>query len=216
MMMTFSKSRMIEPGEALPGRSQRMTVAGTHFVLGTPMAPPYPGKEFAMFAMGCFWGAEKYFWESPGVHSTAVGYAAGFTPNPSYEEVCTGRTGHAEVVRVAFDPKLVSYDALLKIFWENHDPTQGFRQGGDTGTQYRSGIYTFSDAQMKAAQSSGELYQRRLSDAGLGRITTENIPAPEFYYADDHHQQYLAKNPGGYCGHGGTGVSCPVGLPTAK
>jgi peptide-methionine (S)-S-oxide reductase len=169
----------------------------------------------AMFAMGCFWGAEKTFWESPGVHATAVGYAGGFTPNPTYEEVCTGRTGHAEVVRVVFDPKLISYDALLKIFWENHDPTQGFRQGGDTGTQYRSGIYTFSDAQMRAVESSSALYQRRLGEAGYGKITTELLPAPEFFYAEDYHQQYLAKNPGGYCGHGGTGVSCPLGLPSA-
>ena len=213
--MSLGKTRMIEPGDALPGRSQKMTIAGRHFVLGTPMSPPYPGKEMAMFAMGCFWGAEKYFWESPGVHCTAVGYAAGFTPNPTYEEVCTGRTGHAEVARVVFDPKLTSYDALLKIFWENHDPTQGFRQGGDTGTQYRSGIYTFSDAQMRAVESATALYQRRLTDAGYGEITTELLPAPEFYYAEDYHQQYLAKNPAGYCGHGGTGVSCPVGLPAA-
>ena len=201
---------MIEPAAALPGRDRKMPVARKHFVLGTPMEPPFPGMELALFAMGCFWGAEKYFWEAQGVHSTAVGYAAGFTPNATYEEVCSGRTGHAEVVRVVFDPRLTSYENILRIFWEQHDPTQGFRQGNDAGTQYRSGIYSFSDTQKSAAEISRLAYQQLLSDAGYGKITTELLPAPEFYYAEDYHQQYLAKNPGGYCGLGGTGVRCPA------
>lgn len=203
---------MIAPAQALPGRAQRIAPPRTHAVLGTSMEPPPPGMETAIFAMGCFWGAEKVFWETPGVHATAVGYAAGFTPNPTYEEVCTGLTGHAEVVRVVFDPKLISYRTTLKVFWENHDPTQGFRQGNDVGTQYRSGIYTHDDEQARAAERSRQMYQSRLTEAGLGRITTEILPAPEFYFAEEYHQQYLAKNPGGYCGHGGTGVSCPIGL----
>jgi peptide-methionine (S)-S-oxide reductase len=216
VLFNSKKSMMIRPEEALPGRDQRMHVAKKHVVLGTPMEPPFPGMETAFIAMGCFWGAEKSFWQAPGVHSTAAGYAAGFTPNPTYEEVCSGRTGHAEVVRVVFDPKVTSYGAMLKIFWEGHDPTQGFRQGGDVGTQYRSGIYTDGDAQHRAATASKDLYQARLAEAGHGAITTEILPAMKFYYAEDYHQQYLAKNPGGYCGHGGTGVSCPVGIAAVK
>ena len=183
-----------------------------HAVLGTAMEPPPPGTQTALFAMGCFWGAEKVFWETPGVHATAVGYAAGVTPDPTYKQVCTGETGHAEVVRVIFDPRLTSYDSMLKVFWENHDPTQGFRQGNDVGTQYRSGIYAYDDDQARAAVTSKQLYQTRLTEAGYGPITTEILSAPKFYFAEEYHQQYLAKNPGGYCGHGGTGVSCPIGL----
>ena len=190
----------------------KMKVAARHAVKGTPMQPPFPGMEMAMFGMGCFWGAERKFWEAPGVHSTQVGYAAGTTPNPTYEEVCSGRTGHAEVVRVVFDPCVTSYAALLKIFWENHDPTQGMRQGNDIGAQYRSGIYAFGDAQLAAAMASRDAYQPVLRAAGFGPITTEILPAPEFYDAEEYHQQYLAKNPRGYCGIGGTGVACPVGL----
>jgi peptide-methionine (S)-S-oxide reductase len=216
-LFTRTRTRRIRAEEALPGRGVPIEVAARHFVLGTPMKPPFPGMEMALFGMGCFWGAERKFWEAPGVHSTAVGYAAGFTPNPSYKEVCTGLTGHAEVVRVAFDPGKTSFEALLKIFWESHDPTQGDRQGNDLGTQYRSGIYPYSDAQRLAADSSRAAYQTSLRESGFGEITTEIHPAPEFYYAEDYHQQYLAKNPGGYCGLGGTGVSCPVGLgPHAK
>jgi peptide-methionine (S)-S-oxide reductase len=192
-----------------------MSVAAKHFVLGTPMEGPFPGAQTAMFAMGCFWGAERKFWEAPGVRATAAGYAAGHSPNPTYEEVCSGRTGHAEVVRVVFDPKIASYEGLLKIFWENHDPTQGMRQGNDVGTQYRSGIYTYGAEQRRAAEASRDAYQVRLEEAGLGAITTEILDAPEFYYAEDYHQQYLAKNPHGYCGLGGTGVSCPVGVASA-
>jgi peptide-methionine (S)-S-oxide reductase len=200
------------PSEALPGRSQRMPVPEKHFVLGTRLEPPFPpGLETALFGLGCFWGAERKFWEAEGVYSTAVGYAGGFTPNPTYQEVCSGRTGHNEVVRVVFDPARVSYEALLKIFWESHDPTQGMRQGNDVGTQYRSGIYACTPAQRAAALASLQAYQTRLTQAGHGTITTEVVDAPEFYYAEDYHQQYLAKNPGGYCGLGGTGVSCPVG-----
>ena len=185
----------------------------THFVNGHPLEPPFPeGMQRALFGMGCFWGAEKKFWQRSGVFTTAVGYAAGVTPNPTYREVCTGRTGHSEVVLVVFDPAKVSYDELLKLFWENHDPTQGMRQGNDTGTQYRSGIYTFDDAQRAAAEASKSAFQRELAAAGYSAITTEILPAPEFYYAEDTHQQYLAKNPDGYCGLGGTGVSCPVGV----
>jgi peptide-methionine (S)-S-oxide reductase len=188
-------------------------VPRTHFVNCHPLEPPFPeGMQRALFGMGCFWGAEKKFWQRSGVFTTAVGYAAGVTPNPTYREVCTGRTGHSEVVLVVFDLAEVSYDELLKLFWENHDPTQGMRQGNDTGTQYRSGIYTFDDAQRAAAEASKSAFQRELADAGYGAITTEILPAPEFYYAEDTHQQYLAKNPDGYCGLGGTGVSCPVSV----
>jgi peptide-methionine (S)-S-oxide reductase len=199
--------------EALPGRSERMPVPEQHFVNGARLTPPFPaGLQQALFGMGCFWGAEKKFWNLPGVYTTAVGYAAGFTPNPTYREVCTGQTGHNEVVLVVFDPVTITYDALLKAFWESHDPTQGMRQGNDVGTQYRSGIYYMDEAQRQAAERSREAYQRELSSRGYGRITTEILPAPAFYYAEDYHQQYLAKNPDGYCGLGGTGVSCPVGI----
>jgi peptide-methionine (S)-S-oxide reductase len=190
-----------------------MPVPERHFVNGHRLEPPFPGGlEVAMFAMGCFWGAERKFWQTKGVYSTAVGYAAGHTPNPTYREVCTGMTGHAEVVLVVFDPGLVGYEDLLRTFWENHDPTQGMRQGNDVGTQYRSGIYCFNDAQQRAAEASRAAYQPQLIAAGFGTITTEILSAPEFYYAEDYHQQYLAKNPGGYCGLGGTGVSCPAGV----
>jgi peptide-methionine (S)-S-oxide reductase len=212
MALFSSKSRMPSRDEALPGRAQRMRVPAKHAVLGNPLEPPFPdGLERAVFGMGCFWGAEKKFWQAPGVYSTAVGYSAGFTPNPSYEEVCSGRTGHNEVVLVVFDPRVTSYAEMLRIFWENHDPTQGMRQGNDVGTQYRSGIYVFSAAQRSAAEASRESYQKRLHEAGHGEITTEIADAPDFYYAEDYHQQYLAKNPHGYCGLGGTGVSCPIG-----
>jgi len=199
--------------EALPGRAERMPIPDLHFVNNHRLAPPYPdGLERALFGMGCFWGAERKFWQLRGVYSTAVGYVGGHTPNPTYREVCTGMTGHNEVVLVVFDPKIVSYADLLKVFWENHDPTQGMRQGNDVGTQYRSGIYFFDEAQKRAAEASRDLFQKQLSGAGYGAITTEIAPAPEFYYAEDYHQQYLAKNPDGYCGLGGTGVSCPVGV----
>jgi peptide-methionine (S)-S-oxide reductase len=199
--------------EALPGRAERMPVPPAHFVLGTPLVPPFPeGMEQAVFGMGCFWGAERVFWEAPGMHTTAVGYAGGATPNPTYEEVCSGRTGHTEAVLAVFDPQVIGYDALLKLFWENHDPTQGMRQGNDVGTQYRSAIYTFSDAQRRAAEASRDAYQARLREAGHGEVTTEIRDAPTFYYAEDYHQQYLAKNPAGYCGLGGTGVACPIGV----
>jgi len=209
-MGLFGKSAtMPSPAEALPGRSDRMPVSAKHFVNGNPLEPPFPdGFELALFGMGCFWGAERKFWEAPGVFSTSVGYAAGLTPNPTYEEVCSGRTGHNEVVRVVIDPAQASYDDLLRIFWESHDPTQGMRQGNDVGTQYRSGIYTSSDAQQAAALASREAYQQRLGEAGHGEITSETVSAPEFYYAEPYHQQYLAKNPTGYCGLGGTGVRC--------
>ncbi|HEY2513875.1 MAG TPA: peptide-methionine (S)-S-oxide reductase MsrA [Polyangiaceae bacterium] len=198
---------------ALPGRAEKMPVPAKHAVLGTPLEPPFPaGMEMALFGMGCFWGAERKFWKAPGVYSTSVGYAAGPTPNPTYREVCSGETGHSEVVRVVFDPKKISYGDLLKIFWENHDPTQGMRQGNDAGTQYRSGIYTYGAAQREAAEASRAAYQKGLTAAGHGPITTEILDAPEFYYAEDYHQQYLEKNPNGYCGLGGTGVTCPVGL----
>lgn len=197
--------------EALPGRSQPMPVPEKHFVNGNPMKPPYPdGMETAMFGMGCFWGAERKFWQQKGVFITAVGYAAGFTPNPTYQEVCTGMTGHNEVVYVVFDPKVISYEALLKVFWENHDPTQGMRQGNDVGTQYRSGIYVYSPEQRQKAELSRNLYQKALTEAGYGQITTEILDAPEFYFAEEYHQQYLAKNPNGYCGLGGTKVSFPA------
>ncbi len=203
--------RIPPPEQALPGRQERISVAATHFVNGAPMQPPFPGMTLALFGMGCFWGAERKFWSMPGVYSTAVGYAGGHTPNPTYREVCSGRTGHNEVVRVAFDPKIITYEALLRTFWEGHDPTQGMRQGNDAGTQYRSGIYWYGEAQRSAAEASRTAYQRMLTAAGYGPITTEIRAAPEFYYAEDYHQQYLAKNPGGYCGLGGTGVNCPVG-----
>jgi peptide-methionine (S)-S-oxide reductase len=190
-----------------------MPVPPQHDVLKTPLEGPFPaGLQQALFALGCFWGAEKKFWNVPGVYTTAAGYAAGFTPNPTYREVCSGMTGHAEVVLVVFDPKKVSYEDLLKVFWESHDPTQGMRQGNDVGTQYRSGIYYFDEAQRAAAERSRDEYQQALAKSGYGRITTEIVPAPEFYYAEDYHQQYLSKNPDGYCGLGGTGVSCPTGL----
>jgi peptide-methionine (S)-S-oxide reductase len=199
--------------QALPGRSEPLEVPEKHFVLGTRIAPPFPeGLERAVVGMGCFWGAERKFWQADGVYSTAVGYAGGLTPNPSYREVCTGLTGHTEVVLVTFDPAKISYDQVLRIFWENHDPTQGMRQGNDVGTQYRSAIYTHSDTQLAAAKASCRAFQDRLRAAGFGEITTEIDAAPEFYYAEDYHQQYLAKNPGGYCGLGGTGVTCPVGV----
>ncbi|MGH8508833.1 MAG: peptide-methionine (S)-S-oxide reductase MsrA [Gammaproteobacteria bacterium] len=199
--------------EALPGRAAKTAVAATHFVKGHPLQPPFPaGLERALFGLGCFWGAERKYWQTDGVYSTAVGYAGGSTPNPTYEEVCSGMTGHAEVVLIVFDPKAVSYEALLGLFWESHDPTQGMRQGNDVGTQYRSVIFYYQSAQAQAAERSKTAYQARLTPAGFGRITTDILPAPEFYYAEDYHQQYLAKNPRGYCGLGGTGVSCPVGL----
>lgn len=213
MLMFGRKARMPAPADALPGRTQAMPVPEKHFVNGHPLKPPFPaGIETAVFGLGCFWGAERKFWQTRGVYTTAAGYAGGYTPNPTYEEVCTGLTGHTEVVLVVYDPKVVSYEALLKVFWEAHDPTQGMRQGNDVGTQYRSAIYAFSEAQSKAAEASREAYQEALTRNGHGAITTEIREAPEFYYAEAYHQQYLAKNPGGYCGLGGTGVSCPVGL----
>jgi peptide-methionine (S)-S-oxide reductase len=211
------KLKLPTAGEALPGRSERMAVPGSHFVNGARLEPPFPaGTELALFGLGCFWGAERKFWQTPGVVSTSVGYAGGVTPNPSYREVCSGATGHTEVVRVVYDPKTVSYAELLRVFWEAHDPTQGMRQGNDEGTQYRSAIYTCGEEQAKAAVASREEYQRALDAAGLGRITTEIREAPEFYYAEEYHQQYLAKNPGGYCGIGGTGVACPVGVAATR
>jgi peptide-methionine (S)-S-oxide reductase len=217
-MRLFSrrKTAMIDAADALPGREQAIPVPERHDVLGTPLRPPFPeGLEQAVFGMGCFWGAERVFWQAPGVYTTAVGYAGGYTPNPSYEEVCSARTGHAEVVLVVFDPKQTSYDAILRLFWENHDPTQGMRQGNDVGTQYRSAIYTTTDAQGEAAEASRRVFQRELTGAEYGEITTEIAPLGEFFYAEDYHQQYLAKNPNGYCGLGGTGVSCPVGIGAA-
>jgi peptide-methionine (S)-S-oxide reductase len=211
-MFDTQKTKLPRADEALPGRPEPMTVASKHVVTGGPMVGPFPGMEVAVFGMGCFWGAERKFWQTKGVLSTAAGYAGGQTPNPTYREVCTGRTGHAEVVQVVFDPKVVSYPSLLKIFWENHDPTQGMRQGNDVGTQYRSAIYWTNEAQRSAAETSRDAYQKVLKDLGYGEITTEIRRAPEFYYAEDYHQQYLEKNPGGYCGLGGTGVSCPIGL----
>jgi peptide-methionine (S)-S-oxide reductase len=207
-----SKTRMPSAGEALPGRPMPIPTATKHFVNGRPLQGPWPeGMQTALFGLGCFWGAERKFWQTPGVWSTAVGYAAGYTPNPTYQEVCTGRTGHNEVVLVVYDPAAVSFEALLKVFFENHDPTQGMRQGNDVGTQYRSGIYTTSPDQAAAAEAAREAYAKALSQAGYGPVTTELMAAPTFFYAEDYHQQYLAKNPGGYCGLGGTGVSCPVG-----
>jgi peptide-methionine (S)-S-oxide reductase len=215
-MGLFSKaSSLPTKAEALPGRAERMPVPDGHFVNRHPLQPPFPaGLQQALFGMGCFWGAERKFWQIDGVYTTAVGYAAGATPNPTYREVCSGMTGHAEVVLVVFDPAKIKYEDLLKAFWENHDPTQGMRQGNDVGTQYRSGIYYYTDEQRRAAEASRDAFQAELQRAGYGRITTEIVPAPEFYYGEDYHQQYLAKNPGGYCGLGGTGVSCPVGVAT--
>jgi peptide-methionine (S)-S-oxide reductase len=212
-MWSSAKSKLPAPGEALAGRAEKMPVPARHFVNGAPLEGPWPaGLQLATFGMGCFWGAERKFWEHAGVFSTAVGYAGGTTPNPTYREVCSGLTGQNEVVQVVFDPKVVSYDELLKLFWENHDPTQGMRQGNDSGTQYRSAIYTHGPEQQRTAEASRDAYARVLESEGFGAITTEIRPAPPFYYAEDYHQQYLAKNPDGYCGIGGTGVSCPVGL----
>ena len=207
---------MPTPETALPGRPDPLPVPSAHAVNGHPLTPPFPdGMETAQFALGCFWGAERVFWRADGVYTTAVGYAGGYTPNPTYEEVCSGRTGHAEAVLVVFDPAVIGYDALLRLFWENHDPTQGMRQGNDVGTQYRSAIYWTSDAQRDAARRSGDMFAARLAAAGYGPVTTELAAAGPFYYAEAYHQQYLAKNPDGYCGLGGTGVSCPIGLATA-
>jgi len=214
-MFAFMKkmTQLLPESSTLPGRKEKMPVPEKHFVNGNRIVPPFPqGMQLAQFGMGCFWGAERLFWEVPGVYSTAVGYAGGATRNPSYEEVCSGFTNHAEMVLVVFDPQKVSYEALLKVFWEGHDPTQGMRQGNDRGTQYRSAIYTYGDEQMKAALATREMFQAGLTAKGFGRITTDIKPAPEFYYAEDYHQQYLGKNPNGYCGLGGTGVSCPVGV----
>ncbi|SFI89009.1 peptide-methionine (S)-S-oxide reductase MsrA [Jannaschia pohangensis] len=207
------KSEMVTPDAALPGRATPIPTATTHHVFGTPLSNTVPdGMEEAMFGMGCFWGVERMFWKLPGVHMTLVGYAGGYTPNATYEEVCSGRTGHNEVVRVIYDPAVITYQDLLRTFWEGHNPTQGMRQGNDTGTQYRSGIYTYSDAQMQAATASRDAFAPRLTSAGHGAITTEILPAPDFYAAEAYHQQYLSKNPGGYCGIGGTGVTCPIGV----
>jgi peptide-methionine (S)-S-oxide reductase len=214
MFLRRDKSQMITPEEALPGRPERaFAVPEKHFVLGTPLEPPFrEGMQQVVFGMGCFWGAERKYWQADGVYTTAVGYAGGITPNPTYEEVCSGRTGHTEVVLVVFDPKKTSFQEMLRIFWENHDPTQGMRQGNDVGTQYRSAIYTSDAEQAQLADESRKMFAERLGHAGYGEITTEFAPAPAFYYAEDYHQQYLAKNPGGYCGLGGTGVSCPIGV----
>ena len=212
VFLRHKKLELITPDQALPGRPLQMPVADKHVVLGTPMRGPWPeGLEVAVFGMGCFWGAERIFWRIPGVHSTAVGYQGGFTANPTYEETCSGKTGHTEAVLVVFDPSQISYEELLKLFWEGHDPTQGMRQGNDVGTQYRSAIYTTSPEQLATAERVRDTFQTEFSRAGYGRITTEIKPEPEFYYAEDYHQQYLAKNPGGYCGIGGTGVTCPIG-----
>ncbi|MEM7605362.1 MAG: peptide-methionine (S)-S-oxide reductase MsrA [Myxococcota bacterium] len=211
-MFVRSKIEMPAPGDALPGRDTPITVGGPHFVNGASLVEPWPeGSALALFGLGCFWGAERKFWQTPGVISTQVGYAAGYTPNPTYKEVCTGATGHNEVVRVVYDPTQTSYDALLKVFWESHDPTQGFRQGNDRGTQYRSGIYVYDGDQRHMAETSRAQYALALQQKGYGRITTEIVDAPTFYYAEDYHQQYLGKNPAGYCGLGGTGVVCPIG-----
>jgi peptide-methionine (S)-S-oxide reductase len=218
MFLRRDKARMIAADDARPGRPNRpFAVPARHFVLGTPLEPPFPdGLEQIVFGMGCFWGAERKFWEAPGVYTTAVGYAGGFTANPTYEEVCSGRTGHTEVVLVVFDPKVTSRGEMLRVFWENHDPTQGMRQGNDVGTHYRSSIYTFGDAQAAAVEASRAMFQTELEAARFGEITTEIKPAAAFYYAEDYHQQHLAKNPAGYCGMGGTGVSCPVGAARAE
>ena len=211
--ITRNKSQMVDAADALPGRSAPIPTAQTHFVFETPLSAEVPeGQEAAMFGMGCFWGVERMFWTLEGVTATMVGYAAGYTPHPTYEEVCSGKTGHNEVVRVVYDPAIISYEALLQVFWEGHDPTQGMRQGNDAGTQYRSGIYTYSAAQKAAAEASKAAFAPRLTQAGYGAITTEILDAPTFYFAEDYHQQYLAKNPHGYCGIGGTGVTCPIGV----
>ncbi|MBD2260730.1 peptide-methionine (S)-S-oxide reductase MsrA [Pseudanabaena sp. FACHB-2040] len=214
VLFGFGKKLSIpSANEALPGRTEKMSVPEKHYVNGNPLQPPFPaGMETALFGMGCFWGVERKFWQQNGVFTTAVGYAAGHTPNPTYQEVCSGRTGHNEVVLVVFDPAVISYEQILKVFWENHDPTQSMRQGNDVGTQYRSGVYVYSEAQRQQAEASRNAYQEALSQSGYGEITTEILDAPEFYYAEAYHQQYLAKNPGGYCGMGGTNVSCPIGL----
>ncbi|HEY8638057.1 MAG TPA: peptide-methionine (S)-S-oxide reductase MsrA [Solirubrobacteraceae bacterium] len=215
MSLFKEKTKMIDPDRALPGRDAEMPVSAPHHVLGTPIKPPFAdGLERAVFGMGCFWGAERIFWSLPGVYTTAVGYAGGYTPNPTYEEVCSASTGHNEVVLVVFDPGKTSYEELLKTFWEGHDPTQGMRQGNDAGTQYRSGIYAHSPEQRRAAEATRDAFAARLHDAGHGDVTTEVVDAGPFYYAEDYHQQYLSKNPNGYCGLGGTGVSCPIGLAT--
>jgi len=217
MWLDARKLKLPKPEEALPGRPEPIEVPERHFVNGAPLRPPYPaGTETALFGLGCFWGAERKFWQTPGVVSTAVGYAGGHTPNPTYREVCSGRTSHAEMVRVVFDPKKVRYEDLLKLFWESHDPTQGMRPGNDVGTQYRSAIYYDGEEQRRAAEASRDAYGKALAAAGHGPITTEIAPAPEFYFAEDYHQQYLAKNPAGYCGIGGTGVACPVGVLSAS
>jgi peptide-methionine (S)-S-oxide reductase len=213
MFLLGSKTRMVAPEDALPGRPDPIPVPDTHYVLGTPLKPPFPaGLQTAVVGMGCFWGAERVFWQADGVYTTAVGYAGGYTPNPTYEETCSGRTGHTEAVLVVFDPEKISYEEILRLFWENHDPTQGMRQGNDVGTQYRSAVYTTSPEQRAAVEASRAAYGERLRAAGYGEITTEVAELGEFYYAEDYHQQYLAKVPNGYCGLGGTGVSCPVGL----
>jgi peptide-methionine (S)-S-oxide reductase len=213
MLFSSRKTQLIDPDRALSGRDAPMPIPARHEVLGTPLAPPFPeGFEQIVVGMGCFWGAERVFWQADGIYTTAVGYAGGFTPNPTYDEVCSAGTGHTEVVLAVFDPGATSLDAMLKLFWENHDPTQGMRQGNDVGTQYRSAIYVSGDAQREAAIASREMYQQQLTASGYGEITTEIVDAGPFYYAEDYHQQYLAKNPNGYCGLGGTGVSCPVGL----
>ena len=213
MFFSTNKARIPSRDEALPGRATPMRVPELHFITGHRIVPPFPdGMASAIFGMGCFWGAERKLWQTPGVYATAVGYAGGTTPNPTYEEVCSGMTGHTEAVLVIYDPKVVSYDKLLQVFWESHDPTQGMRQGNDAGTQYRSAIYAFDDAQLAAAKTSRDAYQAQLAKSGYGAITTEIAPTPAFYYAEDYHQQYLGKNPRGYCGLGGTGVSCPIGL----
>ncbi|MFJ2028428.1 peptide-methionine (S)-S-oxide reductase MsrA [Streptosporangium sp. NPDC087985] len=212
-----NKTSMVSPENALPGRPTRMAVPARHAVLDAPLAPPYPeGSEIADFGLGCFWGAERIFWQTPGVVSTSVGYAGGYTQNPTYEEVCTGQTGHTEAVRVVFDPSRVSYEELLRVFWEAHDPTQGMRQGNDVGTQYRSAIYFHSPGQEKSALNSRDAYQKVLTEAGHGQITTEIAPAGDYFFAEEYHQQYLYKNPGGYCGIGGTGVACPIGLTSGE
>jgi peptide-methionine (S)-S-oxide reductase len=213
MFFTRKSMEMVTADKALPGRSEPLPTAETHFLSGIPLKSPVPeGMEEAMFGMGCFWGVERKFWQTPGVWLTMVGYAGGFTPNPTYKETCTQLTGHNEVVRVIFDPAVISYEGLLKLFWEGHDPTQGMRQGNDVGSTYRSGIYAYTPGQMEAAKASKAVYQQALTAAGMGGITTEILPVPTFYFAEDYHQQYLAKNPGGYCGVGGTGVSCPIGV----
>ncbi|HUI48113.1 MAG TPA: peptide-methionine (S)-S-oxide reductase MsrA [Acidimicrobiia bacterium] len=218
MFLRRDKGQLPTEAEALPGRATRpFSVPDRHFVLGTPLEPPFPeGLQQVVFGMGCFWGAERKFWTAEGVYTTAVGYAGGYTPNPTYEEVCSGRTGHTEVVLVVFDPKVTSLDAMLRIFWENHDPTQGMRQGNDVGTQYRSSIYTLDSSQVASVEASRTMFQKQLSEARFGDITTEIKPLAAFYYAEDYHQQYLAKNPNGYCGLGGTGVSCPIGVARAE